>query len=221
MWVRVGVRLRVEFGVEHDQGVGTLNTIRLVLLRAKKTSLTHFQRVTRFDNILFPNTRKLLQAHTLVSVFSSLQRKTHVDTGFDQETFKPLHPRLPKPPQLSLIPRHEPTPKPQIAAHPDLFGTRPFRSEPGEGGGRWDRVERHVDQGRDTARYGGECAGTETFPGGTTRLVQVDVGARKVSVCACALGRWVGDKNGTYSIRPGSKIFPCSISHALAFSSSL
>lgn len=38
MWVRVGVRLRlrVEFGVEHDQGVGTLNTIGLVLLRAKK-----------------------------------------------------------------------------------------------------------------------------------------------------------------------------------------
>lgn len=40
MWVSVGVRvrLRVEFGVEYDQGVGTLNTIGLVLLRAKKTS---------------------------------------------------------------------------------------------------------------------------------------------------------------------------------------
>lgn len=82
MWVRVGVRLRlrVEFGVEHDQGVGTLNRIRLVLLRAKKTSPTHFQRVTRFDNILFPNTRKLLQAHALFSVFSSLQRQKLTST---------------------------------------------------------------------------------------------------------------------------------------------
>lgn len=105
---------------------------------------------------------------------------TYLDTRLNQKTFKPLYPSIPKSPQLSLIPGDNPTPKPQIAAHPDLFGGSLFGSKARERGGRRDRIERHVDKRGDTAGNGRKCAGTETFPGGTAGLVEVDVCAGRV-----------------------------------------
>lgn len=48
--------------------------------------------------------------------------------------------------------------------------------EIGGSGGGWDRVERHVDKSRDTARCSCACSGPEPFPVGTSGLIEVNMG---------------------------------------------
>jgi hypothetical protein len=51
----------------------------------------------------------------------------------------------------------------------------PLRVERRDVGGRWDAVERHIDDRRHAARGRRERAGLKSFPVGATRIVDVDV----------------------------------------------
>ena len=98
-----------------------------------------------------------------------------LDAGVEQEALEPEDARLVQPGEVGAVGRHRTAPEADV--DPGLAGgDRTLLLERGDGRGRRDAVERHVDDRRHAAGGGGAGRAGEPLPLGAPGLVDVHVG---------------------------------------------
>jgi hypothetical protein len=104
-----------------------------------------------------------------------VHRREVVDPRVHQKGFGAEHAAARQRPEVGGVGRHHTAPKPAVDVQQRCAGGELDRQRLG-GGGHWNAVERHVDDGGDPARSGGSGGAGEALPLGAAGLVDVHVG---------------------------------------------
>jgi hypothetical protein len=106
---------------------------------------------------------------------------THFYTRVDQKALEALDTCSQQRDKVIRISRYDPAPEADIGDKSSRKRSFAFDIQIMDGGGRRQRIERHVHQGRDAAARSSKGAGLEALPFGSTRFIQVNMRAATVS----------------------------------------
>lgn len=106
-----------------------------------------------------------------------IYHRTHIDARLYHEALEALDALLQQAFEIPCIAGYDSAPKPDVTVDADVARLVPLHVQVRYRGRRGNRVERHVNECRDSSRDRGEGPRLEALPCCSTGLIQVDVTA--------------------------------------------